>query len=125
DNKSIKRYLKEFLSDPRVIEDKPILWKIILNLIILPIRDKKNIHTYKTVWNKQHNKSPLLFYKENLADKLDKKLDNFIVDYAMRYGNPSIESKIKSLQDQGATEIIIFPLYPQYSATTATVYDEV
>ncbi|BCL53034.1 ferrochelatase [Francisella tularensis subsp. holarctica FSC022] len=126
DTKSIKRYLKEFLSDPRVIEANPILWKIILNLIILPIRAKKNVHTYKTVWNKQHNKSPLLFYTENLADKLDKKLDNYIVDYALRYGNPSIESKIKSLQDQGATEIIIFPLYPQYSATTtATVYDEV
>ncbi|API86839.1 ferrochelatase [Francisella uliginis] len=126
DAKSIKKYLKEFLSDKRVIEANPILWKLILNLIILPIRSKKNVHTYEAVWNKEHNKSPLLLYTENLAKKLDQKLDNYIVDCAMRYGNPSIESKIKSLQEQGATEIVIFPLYPQYSATTtATVYDEV
>ncbi|WP_150467471.1 ferrochelatase [Francisella sp. SYW-9] len=126
DAKSIKKYLKEFLSDRRVIEANPILWKLILNLIILPIRAKKNVHTYQAVWNKEHNKSPLLFYTENLAEKLKTKLDNHIVDCAMRYGNPSIESKIKSLQEQGATEIVVFPLYPQYSATTtATVYDEI
>ncbi|AIT08595.1 ferrochelatase [Candidatus Francisella endociliophora] len=126
DAKSIKRYLREFLSDRRVIEANPILWKLILNLIILPIRSKKNVHTYEAVWNKEHNKSPLLLYTENLAKALNKNLDNYIVDCAMRYGNPSVESKIKSLQEQGATEIAIFPLYPQYSATTtATVYDEV
>ncbi|QIW10070.1 ferrochelatase [Francisella sp. LA112445] len=126
DAKSIKKYLKEFLSDRRVIEANPILWKLILNLIILPIRSKKNIHSYESVWNKQHNKSPLLLYTENLAKGLNEKLDNYIVDCAMRYGNPSIESKIKCLQEQGATEIVILPLYPQYSATTtATVYDEV
>jgi ferrochelatase len=126
DAKSIKKYLKEFLSDRRVIEANPILWKLILNLIILPIRSKKNIHSYESVWNKQHNKSPLLLYTENLAKGLNVKLDNYIVDCAMRYGNPGIESKIKNLQQQGATEIVIFPLYPQYSATTtATVYDEV
>ncbi|ORM39237.1 ferrochelatase [Francisella endosymbiont of Ornithodoros moubata] len=124
--KSIKRYLREFLSDRRVIEANPILWKLILNLFILPIRSKKNVHTYEAVWDKQHNKSPLLFYTENLAKKLDARLDSYIVDCAMRYGNPSIETKIKSLHEKGAKEIIIFPLYPQYSATTtATVYDEV
>ncbi|MDE4938468.1 ferrochelatase, partial [Francisella tularensis] len=80
--KSLIRYLKEFIYYPRVIEAINILWIIILNLIILPIRSKKNIHTYKTVWNKKHNKSPLLFYTENLAYKLYKKLDNYIVDYA-------------------------------------------
>lgn len=126
DAKSIKRYLREFLSDRRVIEANPILWKLILNLIILPIRSKKNVHTYEAVWDKQHNKSPLLFYTENLAKKLDARLDSYMVNCAMRYGNPSIETKIKILQDQGESEIIILPLYPQYSATTtATVYDEV
>ncbi|QLE79931.1 ferrochelatase [Francisella sp. Scap27] len=126
DARSIKKYLKEFLSDPRVIEANPILWKIILNLIILPIRSKKNVHTYGAVWNKEYDKSPLLLYTENLAKDLDNELDDYIVDCAMRYGQPSIESKIKNLQEQGATEIAIFPLYPQYSATTtATVYDEV
>jgi len=126
DAKSIKKYLKEFLSDPRVIEANPILWKLILNLIILPIRSKKNVHTYGAVWNKEHDNPPLLLYTENLAQCLNTELDNYIVDVAMRYGQPSIESKIKSLQEQGATEIAIFPLYPQYSATTtATVYDEV
>ncbi|ALB01635.1 ferrochelatase [Francisella persica ATCC VR-331] len=126
DAKSIKRYLKEFLSDRRVIEANPILWKLILNLFILPVRSKKNVHPYEAVWDKQHNKSPLLFYIENLAKKLDARLDSYIVDCAMRYGNPSIETKIKSLHEKGATEIIIFPMYPQYSATTtATVYDEV
>ncbi|GMN88554.1 ferrochelatase [Francisella sciaenopsi] len=126
DVKSIRKYLREFLSDRRVIEANPILWKLILNLIILPIRSKKNVHSYEAVWDKKHNKSPLLLYTENLAKELNAKLDNHIVDYAMRYGNPSIESKIKSLQDQGVTEIIVFPLYPQYSATTtATVYDEI
>tara|TARA_B110000977_G_C11046581_1_gene480759 strand:+ start:130 stop:1119 length:990 start_codon:yes stop_codon:yes gene_type:complete len=126
DAKSIKKYLKEFLSDPRVIEANPILWKLILNLVILPIRSKKNTHTYGAVWNKEHDKSPLLLYTENLAKGLDEKLEGYIVDYAMRYGNPSIESKILKLREQGATEIVIFPLYPQYSATTtATAYDEV
>lgn len=126
DAKSIKKYLKEFLSDPRVIEANPILWKLVLNLIILPVRSKKNVHTYGAVWNKEHDKSPLLLFSENLAKGLDKELNNYIVDVAMRYGQPSIESKIKALQKQGATEIAIFPLYPQYSATTtATVYDEV
>ncbi|QIV96028.1 ferrochelatase [Allofrancisella inopinata] len=126
DTKSIKKYLREFLSDRRVIEANPILWKLILNLIILPIRSKKNVHSYNQVWNKEHNKSPLLLYTENLAKKLNEKLKGYTVDYAMRYGNPSIKTKIKSLQEQGAIEISIFPLYPQYSATTtATVYDEV
>ncbi|MED7789515.1 ferrochelatase [Francisella sp. 19X1-34] len=126
DAKSIKKYLKEFLSDKRVIEANPILWKPILNLIILPIRSKKNVHSYEAVWDKEHNKSPLLLYTENLAKELNDKLDKYIVDCAMRYGNPSIESKIKNLQKQGVTEIVVFPLYPQYSATTtATVYDEI
>ena len=126
DAKSIKRYLKEFLSDPRVIEANPIVWKLILNLMILPIRSKKNVHTYGAVWNKEHNKSPLLLYTENLAKGLDDQLDDYMVDCAMRYGQPSIESKLHKLQAEGVTEISIFPLYPQYSATTtAPVYDEV
>ncbi|AJC49118.1 ferrochelatase [Allofrancisella guangzhouensis] len=126
DIKSIRNYLREFLSDRRVIEANPILWKLVLNLIILPIRSKKNVHSYKQVWNRERNKSPLLLYTKNLAKNLNEKLENCIVNYTMRYGNPNIETKIKTLQEQGVTEIAIFPLYPQYSATTtATVYDEV
>lgn len=125
DARSIKKYLREFLSDQRVIEANPIIWKLILNLIVLPIRSKKNVHSYQSIWNKEFNKSPLLLYTENLAESLNQELD-YIVDYAMRYGNPSIKDKISKLQSQGATEIAILPLYPQYSATTtATVYDEI
>ncbi|MFC4891475.1 ferrochelatase [Pseudofrancisella aestuarii] len=126
DIKAIRKYLKQFLSDKRVVEANPILWWLILNLIILPIRSKNTAKLYKKVWNNDLNKSPLLVYTENLANQLNDSLDNYIVDFAMRYGNPSIDSKIKHLQSQGMTDITILPLYPQYSgSTTASVYDEV
>ena len=124
----IRKYLKEFLSDRRVIEVNPILWQIILNLFILTFRPSKTAHAYKKIWRKESNESPLLYFTRNQAEKLNKKIGNekVIVDFAMRYGSPSIKSKLNILKDAGCENIIILPLYPQYAAaTTATVCDEV
>ena len=124
----IRKYLKEFLSDNRVIEVNPIIWQIILNLFILTFRPSKTAKAYKEIWMKNENKSPLRFFTEMQAEKLNKKIgdEKIIVDFAMRYGNPSIKSKIESMHKNGCEKIIIFPLYPQYaSPTTATVCDEV
>tara|TARA_B100001093_G_scaffold427247_1_gene421511 strand:- start:2770 stop:3762 length:993 start_codon:yes stop_codon:yes gene_type:complete len=124
----IRKYLKEFLSDRRVIEVNPILWKIILNLFILTFRPSKTAHAYKKIWRKESNESPLLYFTKSQAEKLKGKIgsEKIIVDFAMRYGNPSIKSKLNLLKDYGCENIIILPLYPQYAAaTTATVCDEV
>ncbi len=124
----IRRYLKEFLSDRRVIEVNPIIWQIILNLFILTLRPSKTAHAYKKIWRKESNESPLLYFTRNQALKLKEKIGNekIIVDFAMRYGNPSIRLKLNLLKDEGCEKIIILPLYPQYAAaTTATVCDEV
>ena len=124
----IRKYLKEFLSDRRVIEVNPIIWQIILNLFILTFRPSKTAHAYKQIWRKESNESPLLYFTRNQATKLDKKIGNekVVVDFAMRYGNPSIKDKLNKLKEQGCEKIIILPLYPQYAAaTTATVCDEV
>ncbi len=124
----IRKYLKEFLSDRRVIEVNPVLWQIILNLFILTFRPSKTAHAYKKIWLKETDESPLRYYTRNQAEKLRKKVgnENIIVDFAMRYGNPSIRSKLTNLKTQGCENIIILPLYPQYAAaTTATVCDEV
>ncbi len=124
----IRKYLKEFLSDRRVIEVNPILWQIILNLFILTLRPSKTAHAYKKIWRKDTNESPLLYFTRSQAEKLNKKIGNedLIVDYGMRYGNPSISLKLKLLKEKGCENIIILPLYPQYaSPTTATVCDEV
>tara|TARA_R110002124_G_scaffold276039_1_gene446707 strand:+ start:4561 stop:5553 length:993 start_codon:yes stop_codon:yes gene_type:complete len=124
---AVKKYLREFLSDRRVIEANPILWKIILNCFILPFRSSRTTKLYQSIWRKEDNMSPLLYYTKRQAELLNEQMpNNVVVDFAMRYGNPSIDEKIKALQELGATEIRILPLYPQYSATTtATVYDEV
>ena len=124
----IRRYLKEFLSDTRVIEVNPVLWQIILNLFILNFRPSKTAHAYKKIWLKETNESPLRYYTRNQAEKLQQELvgENIIVNFAMRYGNPSIKSKLNELKKNGCENIIILPLYPQYAAaTTATVCDEV
>ena len=124
----IRIYLKEFLSDRRVIEVNPFIWKIILNLFILTFRPSKTAKAYKQIWMKDVNKSPLRFYTEKQSEKLNQKINknNLTIDFAMRYGDPSIKDKIENLQKKGCEKIIIFPLYPQYaSPTTATVCDEV
>lgn len=127
---AIRKYLKEFLSDRRVIEVNPIVWKLILNCFILPFRPFATGKKYEQIWMKDSNESPLKYYTKSSAKKLqalvNEKHADFIVDYAMRYGNPSIESKIDALIAQGCKKIIFIPLYPQYcSATTATICDEI
>jgi ferrochelatase len=124
----IRKYLKEFLSDRRVIEVNPIIWKVILNLFILTFRPSKTAHAYKQIWMNDTNESPLRYYTKMQTKKLKDKIisQNIIIDFAMRYGNPSIKSKMQLLKNDGCENIIILPLYPQYAAaTTATVCDEV
>jgi ferrochelatase len=124
----IRKYLKEFLSDRRVIEVNPFVWQIILNLFILTFRPSKTAHAYKKIWFKETNESPLLYYTRSQANKLKEKIgkETILVDFAMRYGNPSIRSKLQKLKKEGCENIIVLPLYPQYAAaTTATVCDEV
>ena len=124
----VRKYLKEFLSDRRVIEVNPIIWQIILNCFILTFRPSKSAHAYKQIWMKEINESPLRYYTKLQKEKLSKKVvnENIIIDFAMRYGNPSIKDKLFSLKNEGCENIIVLPLYPQYaSATTATVCDEV
>ena len=124
----IRKYLKEFLSDRRVIEVNPLIWQIILNLFILTFRPSKTAHAYKKIWIKENNESPLLFFTRSQAKKLKNNIGNekIIVDFAMRYGNPSIKSRLNLLKEEGCENIVILPLYPQYAAaTTATVCDEV
>ena len=124
----IRKYLKEFLSDRRVIEVNPILWQIILNLFILNFRPSKTAKAYKEIWMKKENMSPLRYYTIMQTKKLSEKMQekNLIIDFAMRYGNPSIKNKMRGLQKSGCEIIVVLPLSPQYAAaTTATVCDEV
>ena len=124
----IRKYLKEFLSDKRVIEVNPIIWKIILNLFILTFRPSKTAHAYKQIWMGNPGESPLRYFTRSQKEKLNQRIGSkdTIIDFAMRYGNPSIKSKIFELQERGCENLIILPLYPQYAAaTSATVCDEV
>ena len=124
----IRKYLKEFLSDRRVIEVNPIVWKIILNLFILTFRPGKTAKAYKKIWMKKEDMSPLRYFTIMQTKKLVDRIgsEKLILDFAMRYGDPSIKSKIEKLKDAGCENIIVLPLYPQYAAaTTATVCDEV
>jgi protoporphyrin/coproporphyrin ferrochelatase len=127
---AIRRYLKEFLSDRRVIEENRLKWWLVLNLIILTVRPGRKGRDYDKIWNKERNESPLKTITRSQSDRLDEmmdKLDKRIrVDWAMRYGNPSIASRLEALVAQNCERILVVPLYPQYAApTTATVCDEV
>ena len=128
DKKNMRRYLREFLSDKRVIEWSRWLWYPILYGIVLNTRPKKSGAAYKTIWNWEKNESPLRTFTRAQADKLGDSLkgnSKIIVDWAMRYGNPSIAERIAKLKQTGCERILIFPLYPQYCAsTTATVNDK-
>ena len=128
DAKGLRVYLKEFRSDPRVIEDQGLFWKLVLNGIILRVRPAKKAKDYLKIWNNERNESPLKTITRAQSDKLDTMLagQNVIVDWGMRYGNPSIQSGFDSLMAKGCDRILVVPLYPQYSAaTTATVFDKV
>ena len=109
----IRKYLKEFLSDRRVIEVNPFIWKIILNLFILNFRPSKTAEAYKKIWMKEKNMSPLRYYTESQSIKLSSEIgsENIIVDYAMRYGNPSIKSKIFDLHKLGCKNLGYCCLY--------------
>ncbi|WP_240654699.1 ferrochelatase [Croceicoccus ponticola] len=120
---AVKRYLAQFLSDRRVVEIPPIIWQPILRGVILTTRPKKSAHAYSLVWGKDG--SPLAAITARQARALQSRLgDAITVDWAMRYGNPSIAEKVAALKDKGHDRILFAPLYPQYSgATTATAVD--
>jgi ferrochelatase len=126
DPRSVRRYLREFLSDRRVIETNPLIWQPILNLVVLAIRPKRSGHAYEKIWNREKNESPLRTITRAQGEKLAARLagDRVIVDWAMRYGQPSIGDRIREMMREGCTRILLAPLYPQYSAaTTATAND--
>src|SRR3954468_23558250 len=129
DARGVRVYLKEFLSDPRVIEDQGLRWKLILNGIILRVRPGRKARDYRKIWNTERDESPLKTITRAQAEKLAEAIadhDHVVVDWAMRYGNPSIRSRIDALTAQGCDRLLVVPLYPQYSAaTSATVCDEV
>ncbi|WP_084455154.1 ferrochelatase [Comamonas composti] len=126
---AVRRYLAQFLSDARVVEIPRLVWWPILNGIILPTRPAKSAAKYATIWDKELG-SPLLHWSARqallLRDQLMKTGHDVLVRHAMRYGNPSIASELDALKAEGATRILILPLYPQYSGTTtASVFDAV
>lgn len=127
---SMRRYLREFLSDRRVIDYSPWLWQPILHTMILTRRPFASGKLYRSIWNRELDESPLKTVSRNQADRLADELGDLgpdvLVDWAMRYGNPSTETVVKRLTDQGCRKFLFLALYPQYaSPTTATAYDKV
>lgn len=126
---ALRRYLKEFLWDPRVVEVPRPIWWCILNGVILNIRPRRSAEAYKTVWTEEG--SPLMVHTQNQCTALRERLQarfgkNVMVEFAMRYGNPSIASTIDRMQQAGVRRLLVLPLYPQYSgATTASTFDAV
>ncbi len=128
DEASMRRYLKEFLSDRRVIETSRLIWWPVLNFIVLRSRPRKSGEAYALIWNRERDESPLRTITRSQTGKLKERLgtgdDRLIVDWAMRYGTPSIAAKLKEMQARGCERILFCPLYPQYAAaTTATAND--
>ena len=125
----LKRYLREFLSDPRVVEVPRLIWWMVLNLVILNIRPKRSAQAYSTVWTERG--SPLMFNTQDQTIALRAKLkstygENVVVEFAMRYGAPSVDSVIDNMLEQGVRKLLVLPLYPQYCAsTTASTFDAV
>ena len=128
--KPMRAYLKEFLSDRRVIEEPRWKWWPILNLIILSTRPSRKGKDYATIWNNERNEGPLKTITRAQTEKLAERLkglggDRITVDWAMRYGLPDVKSRLKALLDQGCDRILLVPLYPQYAApTSATACDQ-
>jgi ferrochelatase len=122
---AVRRYLQEFLSDPRVIDYPPILWQVILRGIILNTRPRKSAALYREIW--REDGSPLLVYSQQQAAGLQARLgDAYRVVLGMTYGNPSIGQAIRQLEAEGIDRIVVFPMFPQYSSTTtASIYDAV
>ena len=126
---ALRTYLREFLSDPRVVEIPRVLWMIILHGIILRVRPKKSAALYQSIWTEEG--SPLMVISKNQKNKIAKKLEeqygnNVTVALAMRYGNPSIENALNTFQESGVSDIVVLPLYPQYAGpTVASTFDAV
>ncbi len=126
----MRRYLKEFLSDRRVIEEPRWKWWPILNLIILSVRPGRKGKDYDKIWNREQDEGPLKTITRNQAAELTRRFTqagngNIVVDWAMRYANPTTASRIRALQEQGCDRILLVPLYPQYAAaTSATALDQ-
>ena len=126
----MRRYLNEFLSDRRVIDYSPWLWQPLLQLVILSKRPFTSGAAYKSIWNEDKDESPLMTITRDQTDKLaqvmqDRYGEHVIVDFCMRYGNPSTKSKVRKLAEAGCTRILFFPLYPHYAgATSATAVDQ-
>ena len=122
---SVFKYLREFLSDEKVLNINPVLRFILVNFIICPFRSFSSSKIYKKVWDKDHG-SPLLHNTKLLADKLDDKLANVDVQYAMRYQSPSIKDTLNDILSRNPDEVVILPLFPHYAAaTTGSVFKEV
>ena len=127
---SMRRYLSEFLSDKRVVDYNSWIWQPLLQLVILTRRPFSSGAAYKSIWNEAENESPLLTITKAQTAKIKIAMqarygDNIMVDFAMRYGNPSIKSKVREMTEAGCQKILFFPLYPQYAgATSATANDE-
>ena len=137
-SKALRPYLKQFLSDPRVVEIPRVLWWLILNGVILRIRPARSAKSYQSVWTDEG--SPLATItkaqhqalsnelKKRLDEKVDGSLkaDDIVVNWAMRYGNPSVSSALQNFADNGVRKLVVLPLYPQYSAsTTASTFDAI
>ena len=127
---SMRRYLNEFLSDRRVIDYSPFLWQPLLQLLILTSRPFRSGAAYKSIWNEERSESPLLTITKDQTAAIKKMMeqqygDGIAVEFCMRYGNPSTESKVRSLVSMGCSKILFFPLYPHYAgATSATANDQ-
>ncbi len=122
---AVRRYLGEFLSDPRIVDLPRILWLPILYGIILNIRPAATAKEYRKIWRIESNESPLRYYTRAQTQAAAKTFDSeMIIDWAMRYGQPSVASRLSALRDQGCTRLLILPLYPQYSATTSASVDD-
>ena len=127
---SMRRYLSEFLSDRRVIDYSPWIWQPLLQLVILSKRPFSSGAAYKSIWNEEAGESPLMTITKAQTAKMAELMaerygDQVVVDFCMRYGNPSTKSKVDAMVAQGCSKILFFPLYPQYAgATSATACDE-
>ncbi len=126
---SMRRYLREFLSDRRVIETPRAIWWPLLNLVILTTRPGRKGKDYETIWNRQRNESPLKTITRSqagqLAEAMEAQDDRIVVDWAMRYGKPAVGERLEALHAEGCERILLLPLYPQYAAaTTATACDQ-
>lgn len=121
---AVRRYLAEFLSDPRVIEIPPIAWQPVLRGVILRTRPAKSAKLYDAIWDRERNGSPLKLITQDQAEALQARFPDCRIDFAMRYGTPAIGERLEAMKDAGCERILLLPMYPHYSAaTTATAVD--